>query len=386
MLAAEIKALVEAGDRDAARERFGALVALLQRRAIRIAFQYLRDAADADEAVQDAFVKVFLHIEQYRSDLPFDVWFTRILVNAALDRLKARGRQQRWISHSTDEENGRPVEQVPATEAVARAAPAREGTVGAGHRAVAALPDRQRLVFTLCHLDERTPAEISAATGMSQATVRVHLFRALRKLRGVLGRSGMSRRDISELDQNAALEAYRAAACAEADAHFDDRALETQRHKILARLAHLGHPAKVIRFPKAGHVEVPTVGVNRRWISVAAAAGLIIGLLGGQLVHLVPQRTRRLAPMATSIAPSAPVRPHIRAGVGLDRRRAARRNRARHAGPRRHRTARARRIHAARRSALSAPVAGSGVLTPRLISAIAPSCPTTRFPARLLFP
>ena len=54
-------------------------------------------------------------------------------------------------------------------------------------KAVAALPDRQRLVFTLCHLDERTPAEISASTGMNQATVRVHLFRALRKLRGVLG-------------------------------------------------------------------------------------------------------------------------------------------------------------------------------------------------------
>jgi RNA polymerase sigma-70 factor, ECF subfamily len=54
-------------------------------------------------------------------------------------------------------------------------------------RAVADLPDRQRLVFTLCHLDEQSPAEISAATGMSQATVRVHLFRALRKLRGVLG-------------------------------------------------------------------------------------------------------------------------------------------------------------------------------------------------------
>jgi hypothetical protein len=119
----------------------------------------------------------------------------------------------------------------------------------------------------------------------------------------------MSRRDYSELDQNAALEAYRAAACAEADAHFDDRALESQRHKILARLAHLGHPAKVIRFPKAGHVDVPTSRVNRRWISVAAAAGLIIGLLGGQLVHLVPQPTRRLAPMATSMAPSAPSGP-----------------------------------------------------------------------------
>jgi hypothetical protein len=118
----------------------------------------------------------------------------------------------------------------------------------------------------------------------------------------------MSHRD-QELSETAALEAYRAAACAEADAHFDERALESQRHKILARLAHLGHPAKVIRFPKAPHGELPTRSVNRRWISVAAAAGLLIGLLGGQLVHLMPQPTRRLAPMATSIAPSAPAGP-----------------------------------------------------------------------------
>lgn len=129
----------------------------------------------------------------------------------------------------------------------------------------------------------------------------------------------MSRRETSEHNESAALEAYRAAACAEADARFDDRALETQRHKILARLAHLGHPAKVIRFPKTATGERPVGSVNRRWISVAAAAGLIIGLLGGQLVHLVPQNTRRLAPMATSIAPSAPEKPKIiPASVDLD--------------------------------------------------------------------
>lgn len=187
VLAAEIKALVERGERDAARDRFGALVTLLQRRAVRIAFQYLRDPSDADEAVQDAFIKVFLHIEQYRSDLPFDVWFTRILVNAALDRLKARARQQKWISHSTDEDNGRPVEQVAGNEASNERRLLAKEKWAQVTQAVAGLPDRQRLVFTLCHLDERTPAEISAATGMSQATVRVHLFRALRKLRGVLG-------------------------------------------------------------------------------------------------------------------------------------------------------------------------------------------------------
>lgn len=132
----------------------------------------------------------------------------------------------------------------------------------------------------------------------------------------------MSRRDSSKHTKaralEAALEQYRAAACAEADAHFDERALEAQRHKILARLAHIGHPAKVIRFPKAPQGEVPIGNLNRRWVSVAAAAGLILGLLGGQLVHLMPQQPRRLAPMATSIAPSAPVSNHAFTPVSAD--------------------------------------------------------------------
>lgn len=187
VLAAEIKALVVAGERDAARDRFSGLVALLQRRGTRIAYHYLRDAADADEAVQDAFIKVFLHIEQYREDLSFDVWFMRILVNACLDRLKSRTRQQRWIaSPLEDAQDERPVEQAAGT------APSTEHELLARERwqqvlkAAATLPDRQRLVFTLSHLDERSAAEISEATGMSQATVRVHLFRAIRKLRAVM--------------------------------------------------------------------------------------------------------------------------------------------------------------------------------------------------------
>jgi len=114
----------------------------------------------------------------------------------------------------------------------------------------------------------------------------------------------MNRRDITEPDLKATLAAYRDAAHAEADAHFDERALESQRHKILARLAQLGHPAKVIRFPLAVAPPAPATGVNRGWISVAAAAGLIIGLLGGQVVNFLPLPTRRPAPMASSIAPS----------------------------------------------------------------------------------
>src|SRR5437762_7392860 len=97
-LATEIRELVERGEMDEARERFGGLVAMHQRRASRIAYQYLRDASEADEAVQDAFVKVFAHINTYREAWPFEVWFTRILINGCLDRRKARTRRDRWIA------------------------------------------------------------------------------------------------------------------------------------------------------------------------------------------------------------------------------------------------------------------------------------------------
>ena len=89
---------------------------------------------------------------------------------------------------------------------------------------------------------------------------------------------------------------FRDAAIAEADAVFDDTRVEAQRLRILERLAQVGHAARVLRFPaRTRDAAMPVPTGSRRWVSVAAAAGLIIGLLGGQLVHLVPwdQRSTR---------------------------------------------------------------------------------------------
>src|SRR6187401_2547437 len=119
-IAAAVKALVLAGDREAAREKFSDLVATQQRRAVRIAYHYLRDTYDADEAVQDAFVKVFTHITTYREDLPFEVWFTRILVNACLDIRKSRARRLRWclpMSATPESPPADPVAPNPSPEA-----------------------------------------------------------------------------------------------------------------------------------------------------------------------------------------------------------------------------------------------------------------------------
>ena len=185
-VAAEVKALIAEGNRDAARERFADLVASQQRRAVRLAYQYLRDAHDADEAVQDAFVKVFTHITSYREELPFEVWFTRILVNACLDMRKARARRLRWVLPV-----GRPSNDPPPQEAVDQERSAEDRLVGRVRmREIAAavdrLPDRQRTVFMLTHFGGQSTSQVSAALGLSEATVRVHLFRAVRKLRRLL--------------------------------------------------------------------------------------------------------------------------------------------------------------------------------------------------------
>ncbi len=190
-LAVEIRALVDGGDMDGARDRFSGLVATHQRRALRIAYQYLRDAAEADEAVQDAFVKVFTHISSYREAWPFEVWFTRILINGCLDRRKARARRDRWfvpsdpdIAEDTARETvGGAVEPDPESRLLARE---RRGTIAA---AIDRLDGRQRTVFMLSHYGDCSPRDISAMTGINESTVRVHLFRAVRKLRGFLGGS-----------------------------------------------------------------------------------------------------------------------------------------------------------------------------------------------------
>src|SRR5687767_3071729 len=194
--ASAVKALQASGRHAEARERFAELVARHQRRAARIAFHYLRDAAEADEAVQDAFVKAYSHLSTFREELPFEVWFTRILINGCLDRIKARTRRERWVvsmpnggvadrdfAERTPGHGPSPEDQVLARERRRKLA-----------RALSKLPDRQRSVFMLSHYEGCTSREVSAITGLNESTVRVHLFRAIRKLRGMLteGQRGAS--------------------------------------------------------------------------------------------------------------------------------------------------------------------------------------------------
>jgi RNA polymerase sigma-70 factor (ECF subfamily) len=189
-VAVAVKAFQAANQLDQARERFAELIERHQRRATRIAFHYLRDAADADEAVQDAFVKAYMHLGTFREELPFEIWFTRILINGCLDRLKARHRRERWMAPPMTDAYG--MERDPAEYLPSRG-PSPEDQVLSNERrrqlsgALARLPERQRLIFMLSHYEGRSSREVSAMTGLNESTVRVHLFRAIRRLRTLLG-------------------------------------------------------------------------------------------------------------------------------------------------------------------------------------------------------
>src|SRR4051812_24658875 len=193
--ASAVKALQAEGRYPEARERYADLVARHQRRASRIAYHYVRDAAEADEAVQDAFVKAFSHLSTFREELPFDVWFTRILINGCLDRIKARTRRERWLVPmgriTAPRTENAPAERDLADRTPSAAASPEDALLSRERRqqialALARLPERQRAVFVLSHVEGCTSREVSALTGLNESTVRVHLFRAIRKLRSLL--------------------------------------------------------------------------------------------------------------------------------------------------------------------------------------------------------
>ena len=186
-LAAEVKRLLADGRQEEAAERFGAIIERQQRRAARIAYHYLRDPGEVDEVVQDAFLKAFLHLPSFREDRFFELWFTRILVNACLDRLKAKARRARWLVPS-DARDNQAADGPPSRELSPEATLLAKERRAHLEAAIDQLPTRQRTAIILRHLEGSTTREVSIVMGLTESTVRVHLFRAIRKLRGLLDR------------------------------------------------------------------------------------------------------------------------------------------------------------------------------------------------------
>jgi RNA polymerase sigma-70 factor (ECF subfamily) len=136
----------------------------------------MQDPDDADDLVQDAFLRALERIGSFDASRPFEPWFTRLLVNRGRD-LHRKQNVRRSEATDTDSLPGgtRPDRE---TE--------RSGLRDSLGQALAALPERQRLVVTLFEIDGRSTEEIAGMLSVSQVTVRWHLHQARRALRTAL--------------------------------------------------------------------------------------------------------------------------------------------------------------------------------------------------------
>jgi RNA polymerase sigma factor (sigma-70 family) len=153
--------------------------------AFRTAYLITRNAADAEEAAQDGFIKAYGALTRFRPDAPFRPWLLRIVANEARNRRRGAGRRAA-LELRAGEERLR-ADAAPSPETALLAASRRAALLAA----IEALPERDRLVIGCRYLLELSEAETAAALGCRPGTVKSRLSRALERLRGEVGEEAL---------------------------------------------------------------------------------------------------------------------------------------------------------------------------------------------------
>jgi RNA polymerase sigma-70 factor (ECF subfamily) len=170
---------------------FDVLVERYQERAYRIAWSIVRDREEAKDCSQDAFIRLHEAAGSFAGQSKFSTWFYRILVNCCLDRQR-RHRGWRRLVGWRDRRDQDPDELDPVEQAAAPFTDPAE-TLAAKQRMnrvwalVNELSPQQRAAVTLSVREGLATRDIAAVLDVSEATVRVHLHRALSTLRRRLG-------------------------------------------------------------------------------------------------------------------------------------------------------------------------------------------------------
>jgi len=167
---------------------FDALVDRYQERAYRIAWSVVRDREDARDCSQEAFVRLHDAAGSFAGQAKFSTWFFRILVNCCLDHQRRRRGWRRLISREgtvreLDSARDDRIERVaaPLDDPVDRLEA--EQQTRRLWEAVGDLSPQQRAVVMLQAREGLPTGEIAAVLGLSEATVRVHMHRAVTALR-----------------------------------------------------------------------------------------------------------------------------------------------------------------------------------------------------------
>jgi RNA polymerase sigma-70 factor (ECF subfamily) len=181
----ETVAQARAGDADA----FRRLVERHSRNVFRLAFRMTSNEHDAEDVVQEAFLRAYRNLERFEERAHFGSWLYRIAVNCAYDSLRTRERRQENAEPmGTDDASDGPAAEVPSSD------PTPDRLVFGGEvRTRVALAMRrmsalEKSAFTLRHFEGMSIEEISRALDLDASAAKQSVFRAVRKVRNTLGR------------------------------------------------------------------------------------------------------------------------------------------------------------------------------------------------------
>lgn len=184
---AEIARRVAAGDGDA----FHFLMRRYNQTLYRAARSILKDDAEAEDAVQEAYLLAYRAMSRFRGDAKLSTWLVRIVVNEAIARSRKRSRRAEVIRLDGETESGSEAVEVTMNETPSEQpeqSVLRAETRRLLEKKIDELPDAFRTVFVLRALEEMTVEEAAVALDIPEATVRTRFFRARGLLREALAR------------------------------------------------------------------------------------------------------------------------------------------------------------------------------------------------------
>jgi RNA polymerase sigma factor (sigma-70 family) len=144
---------------------------------------HLPRGEDVQDLAQDVFLKVFSRLEQFRGQVPFEHWVSRVAVSTCIDRLRAQKRRPcyRWSDLSEQEQAA--LDEMSAEQP----SPSERDTLAWAivEKLLDGLAPAERLIIQLVELEQKSIAEVSAITGWNSGVVRIRTFRARQKLKAL---------------------------------------------------------------------------------------------------------------------------------------------------------------------------------------------------------
>src|SRR5438445_8014142 len=177
--AAAVLARARQGDGEA----FRTLVERNSRSVFRLAFRMTGNEQDAEDVVQESFLRAYRQLGRFESRANFGTWLYRIVANCSVDLMRSKqARHDQVRGDSLDDVMEMPVADAPGPERMAQSAEIQRRV----QAALEALSPLERAAFTLRHYEGRSIDEISSALGLGTSAAKHSVFRAVKKLRHAL--------------------------------------------------------------------------------------------------------------------------------------------------------------------------------------------------------